>query len=391
LAVPHLAHWGAPILTMASRPLRIVHVTRTPVGGIIRHILDVARGQAARGHAVGLLCDNTTGGERAAAALAAIERELTLGLKRIAISRELGPTDLVSFVRTSRHLAALRPDVVHGHGAKGGAYVRMMRTSAIRVYTPHGGSLHYGLHTLPGVVYGTLESIMMRRTELFLFESEFAGNAFRTIVGAPRSLVRVVPNGIGTDEMAPVAPAANAADIVCVGEFRYIKGIDIAIDAISELHRAGRRASLAIAGDGEEGEALRGQVARLGLTDSVRFLGHTPARQAFAAGRLLVVPSRADSLPYVVIEAGGAGIPMIASGVGGIPEIIGQNAVLVPPQDPARLAHAIAAALDDPAGARAAADRLRERVRTLFSQDAMVEGVLAGYRDAIAAKSTQSH
>jgi glycosyltransferase involved in cell wall biosynthesis len=92
-----------------------------------------------------------------------------------------------------------------------------------------------------------------------------------------------------------------------------------------------------------------------------------------------------------VIEAGGAGIPVVASGVGGIPEILGENGVLVPPQDPARLAQSIAAALDDPAGARAAADRLHARIRTLFSQDAMVEGVLAGYRDAIAAKFKQSH
>jgi glycosyltransferase involved in cell wall biosynthesis len=373
------------------RPLKIVHVTRTPVGGIIRHILDVARGQVARGHEVGLVCDSSTGGERADEALAAIEPDLKLGLKRFPIARELGPTDLPSFVRVSRHLARLRPDVVHGHGAKGGAYGRMMRSAAIRVYTPHGGSLHYGVHTLPGIVYGTLENIMMRRTQLFLFESEFARNAFRTIVGAPRCLVRVVPNGIGVAEMVPVAPAAEAADVVCVGEFRYIKGVDVAIDAISELHRGGRRVILAIAGDGEESENLRAQVARLGLTDSIRFLGHTPARQAFTAGRLLVVPSRADSLPYVVIEAGGAGIPMVASGVGGIPEIIGENGVLVPPQDPARLAQAIAAALDDPAAARAAADRLRERVRTRFSQDAMVEGVLAGYRDAIADKSKQSH
>jgi glycosyltransferase involved in cell wall biosynthesis len=375
----------------SARPLRIVHVTRTPVGGIIRHILDVARGQAARGHEVGLLCDSTTGGERAANALAAIEPHLKLGLTRIAISRELGPSDLVGFVRASRCLRALRPDVLHGHGAKGGAFVRMMRSTAIRVYTPHGGSLHYGRHTLRGKLYGTLENIMMRRTELFLFESEFAGNTFRTIVGSPRGLVRVVPNGISADEMDPVAPAADAADIVCVGEFRHIKGIDVAIDAVSNLHRAGRRISLAIAGDGEEGPALHAQVARLGLRDCVRFLGHTPARRAFTAGRILVVPSRADSLPYVVIEAGGAGIPMIASGVGGIPEIIGQNGVLVPAQEPARLAQAIAAALDNEPSVRAAAARLRERVRTRFSQDAMVEGVLAGYREAMAIKSMQSH
>jgi glycosyltransferase involved in cell wall biosynthesis len=132
-------------------------------------------------------------------------------------------------------------------------------------------------------------------------------------------------------------------------------------------------------------------VARLGLTDSVRFLGHTPAREAFAQGRLLVVPSRADSLPYVVIEAAGAGIPIIASNVGGIPEILGSGAKLVPPGNPTRLAQAIAAALDDPAGMRFDADRLRQRIGKLFSQDAMVEGVLSGYGEAIATKFMHSH
>lgn len=136
---------------------------------------------------------------------------------------------------------------------------------------------------------------------------------------------------------------------------------------------------------------LRERVARLGLADSVQFLGHTPARQAFAHGRLLAVPSRADSLPYVVIEAGGAGIPIVASNVGGIPEILGPEGKLVPPQDPASLAKAIAAAFDDPAGARAGADRLQQRVRSMFSQDSMVEGVLAGYRGAIRAKFSHTH
>ena len=102
--------------------------------------------------------------------------------------------------------------------------------------------------------------------------------------------MRVVFNGISTAEMAPVAPNPDAADIVSVGEFRHIKGTDVLIDAVAELHRSGRRVTLAVAGDGEEGPALRDQVARLGLTDSVRFLGHTPARQAFAHGR---APGRA--------------------------------------------------------------------------------------------------
>ena len=367
--------------------LNIVHVTRAPVGGIFRHILDVASGQAARGHAVGILTDSLTGGERAAAALAEIAPQLKLGVSRLPIQRELSPTDILGFMKVRARVATLNPDVMHGHGAKGGAFVRLMSgRSAIRVYTPHGGSLHYGRHTLRGMVYGGLERVLMQRTELFLFESGFARNAYQAMIGTPPSIVRVVPNGISAAEMEPVEPRPDAADLLSVGEFRHIKGTDVLIEAVAELHKAGRRVSIAVAGDGEEGPALREQVARLGLQDSVRFLGHTPARQAFAHGRQMVVPSRADSLPYAVIEAGGAGIPIIASGVGGIPEILGPDGNMVPPENPTILAAVIRAALDDPAKARAGAEKLRERVRKQFSQDAMVEGVLAGYGEAMLTK-----
>src|SRR5258708_10750683 len=346
-----------------EKMLRIVHVTRAPVGGIFRHILDVASGQAARGHAVGILTDSLTGGERAAAALKQIAPRLLLGVSRLPIQRELSPTDVLGFMKVRARVAALNPDVMHGHGAKGGAFVRLMSArSAIRVYTPHGGSLHYGRNTLRGTVYGGLERVLMLRTELFLFESAFARNAYQAMVGAPPAIVRVVPNGISAAEMAPVEPMADAADLLSVGEFRHIKGTDVLIDAVAELHKAGRRVSIAVAGGGEEGPALRAQVARLGLETSIRFLGHTPARQAFAHGRQMVVPSRADSLPYAVIEAGGAGIPIIASGVGGIPEILGPDGTMVPSENPTRLAAAIAAALDDPVKARAGAGKLRERV-----------------------------
>jgi len=369
------------------KSLKIVHVTRAPVGGIFRHVLDVASGQAARGHHVGIVCDSMTGGARAEAALEAVAPQMKLGIARFAMQRELGPADLMSFVRVSRHCAALDPDVLHGHGAKGGAFVRLNPArSAIRVYTPHGGSLHYGRHTLRAMVYGTIERFLSRRTELFLFESAFARDAYEAIVGRPPGIVHVVFNGISAAEMTPVEPDPEAADIVSVGEFRHIKGTDVLLDAVAELHRSGRRVTLAVAGDGEEGPALRDQVARLGLTDSVRFLGHRPARQAFAQGRILVMPSRADSLPYVAIEAGGAGIPIVASGVGGIPEILDSDGTVVPPEDPGLLARAIAATLDDPARAKAGAARLRDRMSRLFSQEAMIEGVLAGYRDAIGAK-----
>src|SRR5690606_33099426 len=123
-----------------------------------------------------------------------------------------------------------------------------------------------------------------------------------------------------------------ATDVVYVGEFRHIKGADLLIDAMARLREGGRHLTLTLAGDGEETEALKAQVQRLSLGESVRFIGHVKARHGFSKGRLLIVPSRGDSMPYVVIEAAAAGVPMIAANVGGIPEIFDQHtdALFVP-------------------------------------------------------------
>ena len=127
------------------------------------------------------------------------------------------------------------------------------------------------------------------------------------------------------------------------------------------------------------------QVQRLGLTDAVRFIGHVKARFGFSKGRLLVVPSRGDSMPYVVIEAAAAGIPMVAAEVGGIPEIFGPlTDALFAPNIVGAMAEAIHTAIDNPAAAIERARSLRERIFQHFSQKAMVDGVLAGYREAFA-------
>jgi glycosyltransferase involved in cell wall biosynthesis len=371
----------------AGPPLRILHILRAPVGGIFRHVLDLAQGQVSRGHQVGLVVDSRTGGERAKEALEAIEPQLALGVNRIAIRREVNPLDLAGLLRLAGRINEIGPDVLHGHGAKGGAFARLTRTRkrAIHVYTPHGGSLHYGRRSLHGMVYSSLERVLMRRSDLLLFESRFAADTYRSIVGTPRCTVRVVHNGVTEAEFEPVVPADDATDLVYVGEFRHIKGADLLIDAVAALRRLGRDVSLTLAGDGEETAALQEQVAHRELAGAVRFIGHVPARHGFSRGRLLVVPSRGDSLPYVVIEAGAAGIPMLAARVGGIPEILGSASTrLFTPDDPLAMAEAVANALDDTQAVQADAHALRERVRGRFSQDAMVEGVLAGYRDAIA-------
>jgi glycosyltransferase involved in cell wall biosynthesis len=372
----------------SDQPLRILHAVRAPVGGIFRHILDLANGQADRGHHVGIIADSLTGGARAEAALSEIAPRLKLGVRRLAIHREPHPADILVWAHFMYLIWRLKPDVIHGHGAKAGAFIRMKARSkdSIRVYTPHGGSLHYPLHTWKGAFYSRLERALMNNTDLFLFESAFARNTYQRTIGTPaKGLVRCVFNGVTAEEFDPVVLASDATDIAYVGEFRHIKGADLLIDAVVRLRADGKPATLTLAGDGEEIGSLRAQVEMHGLGGAVRFIGHVKARFGFSKGKLLVVPSRGDSMPYVVIEAAAAGIPMIAANVGGIPEIFGEYAdALFAPNSVGAMADAIESALDDPAAATARAKTLRERIFMHFSQNAMVEGVLAGYHEAFA-------
>jgi glycosyltransferase involved in cell wall biosynthesis len=370
-------------------PLNILHVLRTPVGGLFRHVLDLARGQIARGHRVGIIADRDSGGPAADAALAAIAPSLALALSRTPMRRAPGPWDLPALLHVMRRIRQTQADVVHGHGAKGGAFVRLAPNTggAIRVYTPHGGSLHYDPASLSGRLFFGTEKLLSARGDLCVFESAYSAGIFRKKVGAPKSLTRVVHNGVSETEFARVEAAANATDLLFIGELRLLKGVDVLIAAIARLRERGRAVSATIVGAGSDRRHFEADVARSGLTDLVRFSGAMPARQAFALGRVLVVPSRAESLPYIVLEAAAAGKPQIATSVGGIPEIFGgHSSRLVPPDDPDALARAIAHALDHPAETAQLATSLRGRVAQSFTIDGMVEGVLAGYAEAIAAK-----
>jgi glycosyltransferase involved in cell wall biosynthesis len=373
--------------TAPARSLKIMHILRAPLGGLFRHVVDVARGQAERGHRIGLIVDSTTGGPQANAALAELAPHLALGLQRVAIARELGPSDIRALRFVSRHIERAAPDVLHGHGAKGAALSRLTLSApnAIRVYTPHGGSLVYRPGTMAGGFYRTLEWLLKWRTDLFLFESTYVAGLFRAEIGGPLAMVRVVHNGVSDAEFAPIAPNADATDIVCLGELRPVKAFDVLIEALALLKASGRRVSATIAGEGPQGAELKALAERLEVADLVRFVGYRPAREAFAMGRVFVIPSRAESLPYVVLEAVAAGLPVIATRVGGVPEIFGpQTQHLIAPDDIRMLVGAIRAALDAPGEVRRVMQQVKSRVHREFSLAAMVDGGLAAYREAIA-------
>lgn len=360
-----------------EQPLRILHVLRAPLGGLFRHVGDLAKAQSERGHLVGIIADSGHYGEASEVALKQLAAVCKLGVMRIPMSRQIGLNDRLAVAHVAARAVESNADILHGHGAKGGAYARLARTNALRAYTPHGGSLHYSKLSPLGFVYLNLEKRLAKRTDVFLFESDYSLNVFRRKIGTPKALARVVHNGVTPEELTAVRPGKDAADIIFIGELRKLKGVDVLIAALARSPH-----SAILFGGGPDAEAFHNDVAKRSLASRIRFAGPLPAREAFRRGRVLVVPSRAESFPYIVLEAAAASVPLIATKVGGIPEIFGPDAdALIPPGDPVALAAAIDTALMEPPVDRSA--RLHTRVATSFTVSAMTDGVLAAYREAL--------
>jgi glycosyltransferase involved in cell wall biosynthesis len=370
--------------------LRIVHCFRSPVGGIFRHVRDLTEAQVAAGHAVGIVCDSTTGGDYEERLFEAMKESLALGIHRTPMQRHVGPGDLASAWRTYRIIKELRPDVLHGHGAKGGAYARLFgsllrvsRSRVARLYSPHGGSLHYDETTATGKLFFGLERFMARFTDCLLFVSDYERNTYRRKVGEPPIPNTLVYNGLRAAEFEPVTTAANAADFLYIGMMRDLKGPDIFIDALALAGSAlGRPLSAVMVGDGDDLPRYHAQVERLGLKSHVRFLPPMPARQAFALAGLIVVPSRAEAMPYIVLEALAAGMPMIATAVGGIPEIFGENSPALIRPDPSQLAAKMQTALGDFDAYRGQMPQTDE-LKARFGADVMAAEIEKAYFSAL--------
>lgn len=373
-----------------TKPLRIVHCFRSPVGGIFRHVRDLCDRQAAAGHEVGIVCDSTTGGPFEDDLFKGMQNLLALGLKRLPMQREVGPGDLAATRRVLAVLRAMRPDVLHGHGAKGGVYVRLggtlMRLSGSRVariYSPHGGSLHYDPATIAGRTFFLFEKLMGRLSDHILFVSDYERRMYELKVGRPHAPSRLVYNGLRLSEFEPVVPAREAADFLYIGMMRDLKGPDIFIDALAAAEkRLDRRLSAVMVGSGDDLPRYVARAKALGLSQRVQFRPAMPAREAFALARTVVVPSRAEAMPYIVLEALAAGRPLIASAVGGIPEVFAGRTDVLVKADPQSVAERMVEALSDEAAFLAAMPD-RETLKTRFGADVMAREIEAAYRHAL--------
>ena len=389
---------------MTTQPItpsdvNILHILRAPVGGLFRHVQDLAAEQAKRGYHVGIICDSLTGGEFAVARLAKLAPLMVLGIERLPMPRQPSIKDILAVRRVMSRTQGLgrngRTLILHGHGAKGGVYARLpglWSHGALRAYTAHGGSFNYRPGTAIHAFYMRIEAALNRATDIYLYESAYIKSRIEAELGPARKLGKVAVNGISEAEFEPVTLRPDAADFLYLGELRAAKGIDTLIEAMSMVHKTTvLRPSLVLAGTGPDEAALKKQVGMLGLGPFVSFIGAQRARHAMTRAHTFVVPSRAESLPYSLLEATGAGMPTIATNVGGIPEIFGPFATqLIACNDASQLAARLISAISTPPSERAGmALAIKNYVRTRFTIKHMVDDILEAYGQALRQKLLQ--
>jgi glycosyltransferase involved in cell wall biosynthesis len=376
----------------SSRTLRVLQVLRAPTGGLWRHVVDLSKELSLRGHDVGLVLDSEFSDRQTNEGLETLAPYLKLGVHRIAIGRQPSHKDISAALKLRRLASELQINVIHGHGAKGGLFARLGRLGTqnrIAVYTPHGGVLNYPQSSLSGKLFRKIERWLLPITDVISFESAFARHAFTKQVGRPSCLSPVVHNGLKPAEFGALPPEDNAFDFVFIGELRTVKGIPFLLDALTKVVRQnGQPANLLLVGGGPDKARLETQITRLGLKDRVYMAGIQPAHEMFSKARCVVVPSLAESLPYIILEAVAAEKQVLATRVGGIHEIFGPTQEsLLPPSDASALAKAMQQFIDFPDQAQEEAKERLEFVRDRFSLARMTTDIETNYLAALAKRS----
>ncbi|HET7015869.1 MAG TPA: glycosyltransferase family 4 protein [Streptosporangiaceae bacterium] len=355
---------------------RVAFVLGTTSGGTGRHVAMLAWGCGEAGELAGVFGPE---GSRALLESAGV------GFEPVAIADRPRPaSDLAAVRRLRRLLAGARADVVHAHGLRAGALAALALGAGAAGDRP---GLIVTVHNAPpagarlAAIYGVLERIVARRADVVLCVSSDLEARMRGL-GARRVERAVVPAAMLDGPFAPADLGASERPVVLgVGRLAPQKGFETLIDAAWAWSDRKPRPLVVIAGEGPLAGELSSRAQKLGV--DVRFLGsRSDVTALFAAADVFVLPSRWEGQPLILQEALRAGRPIVATDVGGVRDLTGDEAVLlVPPGDPEALARAVLSVLDDAEFARRLGAAAESRGTDLpFEQDA-IAAALALYRN----------
>jgi glycosyltransferase involved in cell wall biosynthesis len=361
--------------------VKIVLVTSLERGGPLEQALTLAAGLTARGAEVRMVCASADGADRAAHSGA---EPVVLPLRH--------PLDVSRGVRLRKCFEGA--DVVHAQDRRSGLWLRLRppRRPAVRVYTLHGLPDQYlpppAGPPRPGVratlAYRGVDALLARRVDALVVPSAALARIFSERLGFPADRMRLIPNGV-----AVAAPTVLPQEAVvgCMSVLEPVKALDIFLRAAARLARDRGDVRFALYGTGSDEQRLRALAAELGLGDRLEAPGHVPSPEALARLSVFVLCSYMENCPMSLLEAMASGIPVVATRVGGIPEIVSDGTgVLVPPGDERALSEAIAGLLDDPDRSASVATAARGRVLERFTADANADATLRLYEELLTAR-----
>jgi len=274
--------------------------------------------------------------------------------------------------QVSRIIASWTPQVVHTHGYLADVLLRSVIQGSGRpaVATAHGFTGGGPKNRL----FEWLDRRALRRFDATIAVSRALADRLAA-AGVPRERLYLIPNAwaegepLASRQEARVALGLEADGVVVgwVGRLGWEKGADVAVGALAQP--ALESARLAVAGSGRELVRLQELASRLGVAARVHWLGPVPSiARWFRAFDVFCLSSRAEGTPMVLFEAMAAGVPIVATRVGGVPDVLSeQEAILVPSEDPVALALGIKSVLDDPGVAATRAARALNRLHQEFS------------------------
>ena len=363
--------------------MRVLHVLApAPYGGLERVVGALAAGLARRGHQVHVAAVLEPGAPPERHPFVASLSGEFVDVHPLVVS---GRAYLGERARVASLCRRLRPDVVHTHGYRADVVdAGAARAAGAPVATTVHGFTGGGAR---GRLYEALQRLAFRRFHAVAAVSRPLADALRR-AGVPEDRLRVIPNAWdGGRERLERAEARERLGIEgdvfhvgWVGRLSREKGADVLLDALARLPDADR-VSVSMIGDGPEAAALRAQAERLGIGAHVRWHGAVDGAAAlFAAFDAFVLSSRTEGTPMALFEAMAAGVPVVATRVGGVPFVVGDaEAWLAPPEDPSALARSVDALRRDPAAALSRAAAARARLERDFGADAWLASYEALY------------
>jgi len=357
--------------------MKIIYgITKSNFGGAQRYVFELAKEAKSRGHEVAVIC----GGNGTLVKNLVKENIQVIPLKNL--KRDISIIKEIStFFEIWKILNNERPDIFHINSSKmgglGALAGRLTRVYKI-VFTAHGWAFNEPRPEWQKSIIKFFAWITVLLTHTTICVSEKTGADIADWPFVDNKLV-VMRNGVKEFHLLP--RETTVFTVGAISELHKIKGLDVLLKAWNKFSKKSA-VNLVIVGEGEERENLEKLTRELGIEDSVLFKGFVDnARAHISDFDIFVMPSRSEGMPYSLLEAGSVGLPVIATSVGGIPEVIenGINGILVPPEDVEALFSSLLLFYENPRMRDRLGAALKETISKDFSYNEMIENTFKEY------------